>query len=173
MNNIEEEEQNENNIINLECQVEEPILIVEEESKLSEYVSEIMKTPYKKRFDQKIFALFEADEDMLMESLRIKNNFGHSLNANEINQLNSDFPMNLFYKSTFENKKVYIVCKMNQQIDISEFEQNDSYEVMGKFFPGEDGIIFEAKLFQNMNGVLAFPLLKTISIIQEEFENDQ
>ena len=154
---------------NEEPLIDEPLLIVDQKSSLSEYIDRINETSFKKRFDEQCFVLLEVEEDLLLESLQIKNYFNQNYEKKQQEELIEEFPLNLFRKSCFESKRVFVIAKFHQSIDPSDLTENDTYELMGKFFPAEGGLVFETKLINNMKGVLSYPLLQTIALIDEEF----
>ena len=158
----------------METKVNDPLLVMNEESAISTYINELIEKPFKKRFDEESYLLFEIEEDMLLESLKIKDAFGPSSKIISNKNSENEFPLNLFHPPTFELKRVFIIAKFNNQEQANkDLIVNDVYEIMGKFFPGEGGLLFETKLVKNMRGMLSFPFLQTMKLIQEEFVEDE
>ena len=83
--------------------VNDPILVTESESRLQEYIDLLLKTPNKKKYDEDFFGLFEIDEELLLETLKIKNPIRPEGDTqSETSQEEQEFPMNLFLKMTYE-----------------------------------------------------------------------
>lgn len=65
-----------------------------------------------------------------------------------------------------------MLVKFHSKLKEMKMIENDSYELMGKFFPGEGGLLFETRFIENMKGVLSWPFLQTLELIQNEFDTD-